>query len=83
MALGRGVNDCKNSLMGIFGAMERLVTEGFEPERTILVANGFDEEVSACIIIGKIAVLIGLFRKDKRHEGISQDCDPVGGAIRS
>ena len=48
---GRGVNDCKNSLMGIFGAMERLVTEGFEPERTILVANGFDEEVSASSLI--------------------------------
>ena len=44
---GRGVSDCKNQLLGIFGAMERLVTEGFKPGRTILVANGFDEEVSA------------------------------------
>ncbi len=43
---GRGSSDCKNALMGIYGAMERLVTEGFKPERTILVVNGFDEEVS-------------------------------------
>ena len=43
---GRGVSDCKNQLMGILGALERLVTEEFKPERTILVASGFDEEVS-------------------------------------
>ena len=43
---GRGVSDCKNSLMGILGAVERLVTEGFKPERTIVLSFGFDEEVS-------------------------------------
>lgn len=43
---GRGASDCKNSLLGIFGAVEKLVQEGFEPERTILIASGFDEEVS-------------------------------------
>lgn len=42
---GRGSSDCKNSLLGIYNAVERLVSEGFEPERTILIANGFDEEV--------------------------------------
>lgn len=42
---GRGASDCKNQLMGILGAMERLVSEGFEPERTIILASGFDEEV--------------------------------------
>jgi Gly-Xaa carboxypeptidase len=31
--------------MGILGATERLVTEGFKPERTIIIASGFDEEV--------------------------------------
>lgn len=31
---GRGSSDCKNSLMGILGAVERLVTEGHTPERT-------------------------------------------------
>lgn len=43
---GRGSSDCKNQLMGILGATERLVSEGFEPERTIIIASGFDEEVS-------------------------------------
>ena len=42
---GRGASDCKNSLLGIFGAVEKLVQEGFEPERTLLIASGFDEEV--------------------------------------
>lgn len=44
---GRGSSDCKNSLMGILGAVEKLVQEGFKPERTILISNGFDEEVCA------------------------------------
>jgi Gly-Xaa carboxypeptidase len=43
---GRGSSDCKNSLLGIYAAIERLVSEGFQPERTILISNGFDEEVS-------------------------------------
>lgn len=43
---GRGSSDCKNSLMGIMGAVERLVTEGYTPERTVALAFGFDEEVS-------------------------------------
>ncbi|WWD17284.1 hypothetical protein CI109_101724 [Kwoniella shandongensis] len=42
---GRGSSDCKNSLLGIYGAVERLVSEGFQPERTIIISNGFDEEV--------------------------------------
>ena len=43
---GRGASDCKNQLLGTFNAVERLVTEGYKPERTILIANGFDEEVN-------------------------------------
>ena len=37
---GRGAADCKNTLLAILGAVERLVEEGFEPERTILLAFG-------------------------------------------
>ena len=44
---GRGSSDCKNSLLGIYNAVEKLIDEGFEPERTILIGNGFDEEVSS------------------------------------
>lgn len=43
---GRGSSDCKNQLLGIYNAVEKLVQEGFQPERTILIANGFDEEAS-------------------------------------
>ncbi|WVO16200.1 hypothetical protein L204_103871 [Cryptococcus depauperatus] len=42
---GRGASDCKNSLLGIYGAVERLITEGYRPERTIIISNGFDEEI--------------------------------------
>lgn len=43
---GRGSSDCKNSLLGIYGAVERLISEGYKPERTVIISNGFDEEVS-------------------------------------
>jgi Gly-Xaa carboxypeptidase len=46
---GRGASDCKNSLLGIFGAVEKLAQEGYEPERTILIASGFDEEVHSSL----------------------------------
>ncbi|WWC62162.1 uncharacterized protein I303_104754 [Kwoniella dejecticola CBS 10117] len=55
---GRGVSDCKNTLLGIYGALERLVTEGYEPERTIIVANGFDEEIGGIRGAGSIAELL-------------------------
>jgi Gly-Xaa carboxypeptidase len=43
---GRGSSDCKNSLTGILGAVEKLVQDGFAPDRDVLIAYGFDEEVS-------------------------------------
>ncbi|WVR07064.1 hypothetical protein IAU60_004103 [Kwoniella sp. DSM 27419] len=52
---GRGSSDCKNSLLGIYGAIERLVTEGYQPERTIIVANGFDEEIGGFRGAGQLA----------------------------
>ncbi|KAJ9102005.1 hypothetical protein QFC19_004930 [Naganishia cerealis] len=57
---GRGSADCKNQLMGIMNAVEKLVQEGFKPERvlmeasvpglfvsrrTIILSFGFDEEI--------------------------------------
>lgn len=43
---GRGSNDCKNLLIAEFEAIEKLLEDGFEPERTVLVSLGFDEESS-------------------------------------
>ncbi|KAH8085208.1 putative Gly-X carboxypeptidase [Filobasidium floriforme] len=42
---GRGAADCKNQLMGIMSALDKLIEEGFQPERTILISFGFDEEI--------------------------------------
>ncbi|GAA5900928.1 hypothetical protein JCM6882_005981 [Rhodosporidiobolus microsporus] len=42
---GRGTTDCRNTLIGIFAAFDKLVEEGFEPTRTIVFSSGFDEEI--------------------------------------
>lgn len=42
---GRGTLDCKQGVMAILEAMQRLVEDGFRPERTIYVALGHDEEL--------------------------------------
>lgn len=52
---GRGASDCKNSLIGILHSVEKLVGEGFQPGRTILIGYGFDEEVSYAEGVGLMA----------------------------
>jgi len=42
---GRGTLDVKNGVIGAMEAVEYLVKEGFEPERTIYLAFGHDEEI--------------------------------------
>lgn len=42
---GRGVSDCKNLLVGLLETVELLLSEKrFTPERTIVLAFGYDEE---------------------------------------
>jgi carboxypeptidase PM20D1 len=41
---GRGAIDNKSAVVGILEAVEMLVTEGFQPKRTIYLAFGHDEE---------------------------------------
>ncbi|ODV91457.1 hypothetical protein CANCADRAFT_71203 [Tortispora caseinolytica NRRL Y-17796] len=44
---GRGSLDCKNNLIGILEALTYLIEElDFKPQRTVLLAFGFDEEIS-------------------------------------
>ncbi|PKS13045.1 hypothetical protein jhhlp_000386 [Lomentospora prolificans] len=43
---GRGASDCKNSLVGILEAVELLIAAGYKPKRTVIMAFGFDEEIS-------------------------------------
>src|SRR4051812_28851882 len=55
---GRGTMDDKVSVMGILEATERLLTDGFQPQRTIYFALGHDEEVGGNAGAGKIAALL-------------------------
>lgn len=43
---GRGSNDCKNVLTAQLESIEKLLSDGFKPRRTLLVSFGFDEEAS-------------------------------------
>lgn len=43
---GRGSNDCKNLLIAELEAIEKLLEDGFVPERSVLLSLGFDEEAS-------------------------------------
>ena len=42
---GRGTLDCKHGVMAILEAVNQLANEGFQPQRTIYVALGHDEEL--------------------------------------
>lgn len=43
---GRGSSDCKNSLIAVMEAVEILIGEGYVPTRGVVMAFGFDEEIS-------------------------------------
>ena len=55
---GRGTLDDKVSVLGILEAVERLVAEGFAPERTVYLAFGHDEEVDGPAGAAAIAGLL-------------------------
>ncbi|OCF35501.1 hypothetical protein I316_02553 [Kwoniella heveanensis BCC8398] len=42
---GRGTTDMKGTLVALLSSTEKLISEGFQPERTILFSFGFDEEI--------------------------------------
>ncbi|SCU90888.1 LAFA_0F00716g1_1 [Lachancea sp. 'fantastica'] len=46
MMYGRGVHDDKNSLVSILESVELLLKTDFKPKRTVILAFGFDEEIS-------------------------------------
>ncbi|MDN3205264.1 M20 family peptidase [Algoriphagus sediminis] len=43
--IGRGTLDDKGTLLGVFEAIEKLISEGYGPKRTIYIASGHDEEI--------------------------------------
>jgi len=54
----RGTTDCKNTLIGILAAFEKLAIEGFEPGRDIVLSSGFDEELGGQRSGGQLASVI-------------------------
>ena len=52
---GRGTLDMKAGLVGVFEAIERLLAQGYRPERTIHLALGHDEERTGLDGAGAIA----------------------------
>ena len=60
---GRGTLDDKGSLISILEAVERLLEEGFNPDRTVYLAFGDDEEV-----LGKGAIALAETLKSRGVE---------------
>ena len=52
---GRGTLDDKSAMISLFEAVEKLVSEGYQPERTIYLAFGHDEEIGGSRGAGVIA----------------------------
>ena len=63
---GRGTLDDKAGVLGILEAAEHLLAQGFQPERTVLLAFGHDEEVSGVNGARQIAALL-------RQRGVKPD----------
>ncbi|KAI5965681.1 CPS1 [Candida pseudojiufengensis] len=83
---GRGAADCKNLLIAILETLEILLADNFKPERSIVVAFGFDEESSG--LVG--AQNIGKFLEQKYgknsfkvllDEGLGINLDPLTDTI--
>lgn len=55
---GRGSMDIKEGVLSILEAVEHLLKEGFEPERTVYLAFGHDEEVGGLTGAKIIAALL-------------------------
>jgi carboxypeptidase PM20D1 len=55
---GRGALDDKAGMMGILEAVEMLLGRGFQPDRTVYLAFGHDEEVGGRNGAAKIAALL-------------------------
>ncbi len=55
---GRGALDNKSGLMGLMEACERLLADGYAPDRTLYLAFGHDEEVGGGDGAAQIAALL-------------------------
>ena len=75
---GRGTLDDKNSVIGICEAVEYLLKQGYQPERTIYLGFGHDEEIGGIHGATEIAALL-------ESRGVQLGCllDEGGSVIES
>ena len=73
---GRGTMDVKNGVIGIMEAVEYLVKADFEPERTVYLAFGHDEEIGGHNGTAQIAATL-------QQRGVTLACvlDEGGGVV--
>ncbi|KAJ5780443.1 hypothetical protein N7457_005603 [Penicillium paradoxum] len=55
---GRGASDCKNVLIGLMSVAEDLLSQNWQPQRTVLFAFGFDEESHGFLGAGAISAAL-------------------------
>lgn len=77
---GRGSSDCKSNVIGILSALEHLLSSGFRPSRTLLIAFGQDEEAHGYFGATRIAKV--LEERYGRH-GVAAIVDEGGGGLDS
>lgn len=83
---GRGAADCKNVVTSILETIDYLISKDFKPQRSVVVAFGFDEEASGVVgasAIGKF--LEKKYGKDSFYaiidEGPGLAIEPLTGTI--
>ncbi|KAF8074977.1 carboxypeptidase S [Lyophyllum atratum] len=75
---GRGSSDDKSGLIGSLSSVETLLLRGFRPTRTVILAYGFDEEISGREGAQKLGeALLALYGED----GIAMIVDEGGGFV--
>lgn len=69
---GRGVLDCKNLLTGLMDTVELLISEGFKPSRTLILAFGYDEESQGTGAEEISKFLLNKYGKDSMYQIIDE-----------
>ncbi len=74
---GRGALDMKNHLIAVLESVETLLAEGFQPERTVYLCFGHDEEIVAAKTSGAGAIADALKARGVHLDSVIDE----GGAI--
>ena len=74
---GRGAMDMKNHLVAVMESIEELISEGYQPKRTIYICLGHNEEVVAAVDNGAKQIVEYLNGQGVRLEAVLDE----GGAI--